>query len=199
MKLLQKYTILLVLILIFSCSTKTTIHGTYKHLGKVGGSETIEIKNDSTFYFKSTIPFLESESKGKWSIVNNKIHFKSFAEYNNDYVIVQEIEGNHSNSSIIFIDENNNNVPSVVLILNNNFYEADFNGEIKNIKINKGDLMKIKTVILGKDFDYTVKNDFNSYEIVLKIYSKKYNLIFIDELTTVNKLLELRNQKFKKM
>jgi hypothetical protein len=59
--------------------------------------------------------------------------------------------------------------------------------------------LKIKTVVLAKDFDYTVKNDFNTYEIVFKIYSKKYNLIFIDELTPKSKSLKLRNVKFKKM
>jgi len=197
MNIINKNTIVLFVFFACGCSSKINICGTYKHSTKVG-SEIIFINNDSTFHLKSSIPFMEYESKGKWSLINNKIYFKSYDEYKNDYVIVQEIKENRDTSSVIFIDENNNSIPSVALKLNNIWYEADSKGEIKNIIIKKGDLLNVKTILLGKDFDYTIQNDYDSFKTVFKIYSKKNDLIYINELTPKKKTIIIRNIRFKK-
>ena len=85
---LIKYTLVIFLVFFYGCSLKSGIYGTYKHVNKVG-SEIIIMNSDSTFHLKSSIPFMEYESKGKWSMINDKIRFKSFDEYKNDYVLVQ--------------------------------------------------------------------------------------------------------------
>jgi hypothetical protein len=195
---MNKFKLAIIVIFAYGCSSKSGIYGTYKHSTKVG-SEIIEINKDSIFYLKSSIPLMEYESKGKWSVIDNKIYFKSFDEYKNDYVLVKEIEENNNTSSITFIDENNNSIPYVALNINNKWFDADFYGEIKNIDIKKGDLIKIKSILLGKDFEYVIKNNYKSFKVVFKIYSKKNNLIYINEFTPKGKSIIIRNVRFKKI
>lgn len=184
----MSYLLIFTLLLLACSSKKNTYIGVFKHTIDIG-SEYIEIYKDSTFLYTSTIPFRSSTSKGKWFLTGNgnQLVLKSFDFYKSNYFEVQELESNESKSTVQFID-NNINLPYMILLLNENQkFVSDVNGKIENIVIKKNDKIRVVYITELLDNEYTILNDYESFNITVKVNPKNHQFIYLNDKTNVRK------------
>lgn len=205
-KIIHLIFILSILVFLIKCNTikNTDLVGEYVLETQIG-KEYIRLNNDSTFYFNSEIPFVQSESSGHWSFKKNALTIKSNPKFKNDYIEVEEILNNEK-SIIEIVDGKNKGIYGAIININgsDNNYITDIEGVVylKENNLRKGDLIKISTINLSPEKSlYKIKSISNKNYIRITIYPKENHKKYYedDTLKIKNRNIILNGQKYKKI
>lgn len=195
---MRKNTILylfFVFITVTNCGTLKETEITGNYLLKTGvGNEYIYFNKDGTFNFVCQIPLIASKSMGTWKLQENLIILNSYLDYKNDYFVIEDIS-EQSDLFIDIVDKENRGIPNVPVIIDNDktaFY-TDLNGRLnlKNIQLNKGDVLKIYPIELSDDKgNIKIEDNLIDKSFRIKVYEKIYEKKYFE-----NEIVEFKKNK----
>ncbi|MGV7106197.1 hypothetical protein [Flavobacterium sp. U410] len=173
----------------FSCGslTKDDVYGNYEYNSKISKGSLVLSKD--YFEYSYEAPMESYESKGNWSFNNNRLLLKSYENYKNNFIIVEEVL-DENKRFVRLIDDTDAPIIGATVIINSDLiFQTNEFGEI-NLKDNKiNNILKIEVELIDllKEDRVYIPNDKISKSFIIKDIPKDYKKVFFNDSMRIDK------------